>query len=109
MGLVFLNRKPTNEDKKNLWIAKWGKNNESIEIRRTIEGSVGSAQILIIVYKNRTNIKWADVVKNQLLRDEYYKGHKDITISMNGTCDFTLETFFELDEVVTNAINILKG
>jgi hypothetical protein len=92
MGLVFLNRKPTKEDKEKLWLASWGKNDESIEIRRTITssspyigGSPYFAQILIIVYKGQNNIK----------------------ISMNGTCYMNMETFYEIDEIVSNAVQLL--
>jgi hypothetical protein len=104
----------------NKWKAKHIKgDDERIEIRKTIKG----VQLLIIVYKKpyqppkpefpeydggSKDFYWeqANVFYNQDCK-RYAKRHNDIQISMNGKLDLTFDNFWDIQEVVREAIEIL--
>jgi hypothetical protein len=88
--------------------------NERIEIRK----SFGGVQIVVIVYKKRSeeipkhpsagtpeyeNFDWFNYWKK--LRSQ----HKDIQISMNGKLSMTFAEYEELKQVVSEAQNILSA
>lgn len=104
----------------NKWKAKYIKgDDERIEIRKTING----VQLLIVVYKNKyqppkptfpeydggsKDFYWkqANIFYNQECK-EYAKRHQDIRISMNGKLDLTYDDFWDINEVVKEAFEIL--
>ena len=71
---------------------------ERIEIRKTFN----SVQLLIVVFKDSKIVEY----KSSNLK-EYRKRHSEIQISMNGKLDITLEDYFDINEVITEAIEIL--
>lgn len=71
---------------------------ERVEIRKTIEG----VQLVIIVYKKARPAKW-DYKK----QDEWNKRHQDIRMSMNGKLDLTWDNFWDMQEAVKEALEIM--
>lgn len=83
----------------NKWKAKHIKGeDERVEIRKTIEG----VQLVIIVYKKARPVKW-DYKK----QDEWNKRHQDIRMSMNGKLDLTWDNFWDMQEAVKEALEIM--
>lgn len=83
----------------NKWKAKHIKGeDERVEIRKTIEG----VQLVIIVYKKARPAKW-DYKK----QDEWNKRHQDIRMSMNGKLDLTWDNFWDMQEAVKEALEIM--
>jgi len=83
----------------NKWKAKHitGKE-ERVEIRKTIEG----VQLVIIVYKKARPVKW-----NYKKQDEWNKRHQDVRMSMNGKLDLTWDDFWDMQEAVKEALEIM--
>jgi len=108
MILNFQNlRESTQAEKEKFWLATWAKDRKSIDIRRTIRGgSSHFAQILITVYKKPNIVPW-DSGKAKL--KEFYAGHSDIIISMNGKCDMDFETYYTMGEAILEAKTILNN
>ena len=71
---------------------------ERIEIRKTFDG----VQLLIVVYKNPKSVKYDH--KNI---DNWHKRHQSIKISMNGKLDMEWNDWWDLTEVVKEALEIL--
>lgn len=71
---------------------------ERIEIRKTING----VQLVIIVYKKARPVKW-----DYNNRDEWSKRHQDVRISMNGKLDLMWNDFWDMQEAVKEALEIL--
>lgn len=87
------------EEDKNKWKAKHIKgDDERIEIRKTMNG----VQILIVVYKKERPVKW-----NANNHDEWYKRHQNVQMSMNGKLDMTWDEFWDINEAVKEAFEIL--
>ena len=87
------------EEDKNKWKAKHIKgDDERIEIRKTMNG----VQLLIVVYKKERPVKW-----NANNRDEWHKRHQNVQMSMNGKLDMTWDDFWDINEVVKEAFEIL--
>ena len=87
------------EEDKNKWKAKHIKgDDERIEIRKTMNG----VQILIVVYKKERPVKW-----NANNRDEWNKRHQNVQMSMNGKLDMTWDEFWDINEAVKEALEIL--
>lgn len=81
------------------WKAKHIKGtDERIEIRKTFHG----VQMLIVVYKKPNPVEYS--YKN---RDAWNKRHNDVKMSMNGKLDLTLDEFFDINEAVKEAFEIL--
>lgn len=74
---------------------------ERIEIRKTING----VNLLVIVYKHRKDVKWNEGGLTDL--KEYYSRHQDIQMSMNGKLDMTYDNWFDLQQAIREAIEIL--
>lgn len=81
----------------NLWKAKHIKgSDERIEIRKTIKGT----QLLIVVYKKA----------HKTISDNLYdkrNDHNDIHISMNGKLDMTYDEYYDMNEAIREATEIL--
>ena len=71
---------------------------ERVEIRKTIEG----VQLVIIVYKKARPVKW-----NYKKQDEWNKRHQDVRMSMNGKLDLTWDDFWDMQEAVKEALEIM--
>jgi hypothetical protein len=71
---------------------------ERVEIRKTIEG----VQLVIIVYKKARPAKW-DYKK----QDEWNKRHQDVRISMNGKLDLKWDDFWDMQDAVKEALEIM--
>jgi len=69
---------------------------ERIEIRKNFNG----INLLIIVYKKPFKTKSTD------WRDKY-NDHNNIKMSMNGKLDLTYDDYFDMEEVIREAIEIL--
>jgi hypothetical protein len=83
----------------NKWKAKHIKgDDERIEIRKTIEG----VQLLVVVYKKENPVKW-----DANNRQAWYKRHNNIHMSMNGKLDMTWDNWWDLQEAVKEALEIL--
>ncbi|MFA5207551.1 MAG: hypothetical protein WC428_02725 [Candidatus Paceibacterota bacterium] len=90
----------SNEDM-NLWKAKHIKgDDERIEIRKTLDG----VQLLIVIYKKSKVVKWN---KGNCNHDEYNKKHGNVRMSMNGKLDMSMDDYWDLTEVVKEALEIL--
>lgn len=92
---------------------------ERIEIRKTL----GGVQVLIVVYKkpqeieypewSNTNYKYKDAKYEELLKKykedmkKWAQNHKNIRISMNGNLDMTVNDFWDLNEAIKQAMEIL--
>jgi hypothetical protein len=104
----------------NKWKAKHIKGeDERIEIRKTIE----CAQLLIVVYKNAYQPSYPEFPEydgggkdayweqaNEIYRHDrncWEKRHQNVRISMNGKLDLTWDNFWDLQEVVKEAFEIL--
>lgn len=89
------------EEDKNKWKAKHiTGNDERIEIRKAIDG----VQLLIVVYKKAKPVKWN---KGNCNRDEYNKRHQSIKMSMNGKLDMSWDDWWDMQEAVKEALEIL--
>ena len=89
------------EEDKNKWKAKHiTGDDERIEIRKTID----SVQLLVVVYKKAKKVDWN---KGNCNRDEYYKRHQNIHMSMNGKLDMTWDNWWDLQGAVIEASEIL--
>ena len=87
------------EEDKNKWKAKHIKgDDERIKIRKTMNG----VQVLIVVYKKERPVKW-----NANNRDEWSKRHQNVQMSMNGKLDMTWDEFWDINEAVKEALEIL--
>lgn len=81
------------------WKAKHIKGeDERIEIRKTIEG----VQLLVVVYKKENPVEWEDGNLK-----EWYKRHQNVRMSMNGKLDMTWDNWWDLQEAVKEAFEIL--
>ena len=69
---------------------------ERIEIRKTIN----SVQLLVVVYKKST------ITKSKNWRDRT-KDHNDVRISMNGKLDMTYDEYYDMNEAIREATEIL--
>jgi hypothetical protein len=79
---------------------------ERIEIRKTFTG----VQLLVIVYKNPYQpppLKAHTTEEYQMIRQLGLKRHNDVVISMNGKLDLTWENWWDLNEAVKEALEIL--
>lgn len=86
----------SNEDL-GVWKAKHIKGkDERIEIRKTIN----SVQLLVVVYKKST------ITKSKNWRDRT-KDHNDVRISMNGKLDMTYDEYYDMNEAIREATEIL--
>jgi len=72
--------------------------NERIEIRKTIEG----VQLVVVIYKkpNPVEYDYRDI-------QAWHNRHQDVRISMNGKLDMTWDNFWDLQEAVKEAFEIL--
>jgi hypothetical protein len=87
------------KDDMDKWKAKHIKgDDERIEIRKTIEG----VQLLIVVYKNPNPVKY-----NHKDVQAWYKRHQSVQMSMNGKLDMTWDNFWDIQEAVKEALEIL--
>jgi len=108
------------EEDKNKWKAKHiTGTDERIEIRKTI----GCSQLLIIVYKKAyqpsypefpeydgggKDAYWEDANNiYRVQRTAWEKRHQDVRISMNGKLDLTWDDFWDIQEAVKEAFEIL--
>jgi len=102
------------DDDMNKWKAKHIKgDDERIEIRKTIEG----VQILIVVFKNAYQPKRPKYPSNYDNKEvtlkykeeqtEWFKRHNNVRISMNGKLDMTWDNFFDMEQAVREAFEIL--
>jgi len=71
---------------------------ERIEIRKTLEG----VQLLVVVYKKENPVEYShgDV-------KAWHKRHQNVRMSMNGKLDMTWENWWDLQEAVKEAFEIL--
>lgn len=89
----------TEEDMKK-WKAKHIKgDDERIEIRKTFEG----VQVLAVVYKNPKDVSW----ENKKSINDWYSRHKDIRISMNGKLNLSYDDWFDMQEAIKEAFEIM--
>jgi len=87
------------EEDKNRWKAKHIKGeDERIEIRKTIDG----VQLLVVVYRKENPVKY-----NHMDIQAWRKRHQNVQMSMNGKLDMTWDNFWDLQEAVKEAFEIL--
>jgi hypothetical protein len=73
--------------------------NERIEIHKTIDG----VQVVIIVYKKARPVLKYDYKK----KEEWDKRHQSVRMSMNGKLDMTWDNWFDMEQAVKEAFEIL--
>lgn len=82
---------------------KWkGKHIKGVDERIEIRKTIGGTQLLVVVYKD---VRFTDYKVN---REEWYKNHKNVRMSMNGKLDMTFAEYDELVKVIDEAKEILN-